>query len=315
MKGAWAYVEGGMGSISKCLATNTKSFGDRVEIYLNQQVSEIKIEKSKSGHLQTEGVLLKDGKFIKCNHVLSNCTPHVTFKKLLANYNLDKHEDKKVSSFFKRVQNLNYESGTMKINLAVKGLPNFKADPNTNQNTPMPHHRCEIHLNCENIKILDDAFKDAAIYNQGSKRPMIEMVIPSSLDPTLAPPGHHVILLFCQYFPIDRQTNEVTKQKYAETVFDSIEEYAPGFKNSIIGRDILAPYDLEQVFGLTGGNIFHGSMSLDQFYINRPVSGWSSYRTPIQGLFLAGSGAHPGGGVMGSAGRLAALECISQIGK
>ena len=146
-----------------------------------------------------------------------------------------------------------------------------------------------------------------------ARKPMIEMVIPSSLDRTLAPPDHHVILLFCQYFPIDRQTNNITKEKYADVVLDSIEEYAPGFKSSIIGRDILAPYDLESIFGLTGGNIFHGSMSLDQFYINRPASGWSNYSTPIDGLYLAGSGAHPGGGVMGSAGRLAALECISRM--
>lgn len=154
------------------------------------------------------------------------------------------------------------------------------------------HHRCTIHVNCENMKLLDDAFKDAAVLGQGSRKPMIEMVIPSSLDPTLAPAGHHVVLLFCQYFPIDRQTNNVTKVLYADRVLDSIEDYAPGFKSSIIGRDILAPSDLEQTFGLTGGNIFHGSMSLDQFYINRPVSGWSGYRTPIKSLYLAGSGTY-----------------------
>jgi phytoene dehydrogenase-like protein len=163
------------------------------------------------------------------------------------------------------------------------------------------------------MQILDEAFKDAAVRNQASRKPMIEMVIPSSLDPTLAPKDQHVILLFCQYFPMDRKTNEQTKEKYAQIVLDSIEEYAPGFKSSIIGRDILAPYDLEQIFGLTGGNIFHGSMSLDQFFINRPVSGWSNYSTPIKSLYLAGSGAHPGGGVMGSSGRLAALQCISDF--
>jgi phytoene dehydrogenase-like protein len=177
----------------------------------------------------------------------------------------------------------------------------------------MPHHQCTIHINCENMKLLDDAFQDATLLKQASRKPMIEMVIPSSLDPTLAPKGSHVILLFCQYFPIDRQTNNVTKEKYAQLVLDSIEAYAPGFKSSIVGKDVLAPFDLEQIFGLTGGNIFHGSMSLDQFYINRPASGWSGYKTPIKNLYLAGSGAHPGGGVMGSAGRLAALEFLSEM--
>jgi phytoene dehydrogenase-like protein len=163
------------------------------------------------------------------------------------------------------------------------------------------------------MQLQDMAFKDAAHLKQASRKPMIEMAIPSSLDPTLAPKGSHVILLLCQFFPIDRQTNDVTKEKYAQIVLDSIEAYAPGFKSSIVGKDILAPFDLEQIFGLTGGNVFHGSMSLDQFYINRPVSGWSGYRTPIRNLYLAGSGAHPGGGVMRSAGRLAALEFLSEM--
>lgn len=303
-----------MGSVSQCLAVNTKSFDGRVEIYVDQPVAEIQLSKSSngSGELRSSGVLLKNGKFIECKHVLSNCTPHVTFNKLLGKYNLAQDADKRVSNFFKRVQNLNYDSGTMKINLAVRGLPNFKADPSTGD-APMPHHRCTIHVNCENMQLLDEAYKDAALQNRASRKPMIEMVIPSSLDRTLAPSGHHVILLFCQYFPIDRETNHITKEKYADTVLDSIEDYAPGFKSSIVGRDILAPYDLENIFGLTGGNIFHGSMSLDQFYINRPASGWSNYSTPISGLYLAGSGAHPGGGVMGSPGRLAALECISRL--
>jgi phytoene dehydrogenase-like protein len=119
-------VEGGMGSVSKCLAANTKSFGDQIDIFLNQEVAEIKLADDSNGGLATKGVLLKDGKFIEAKTVLSNCTPHVTFNKLLANYNLNQHKDKKVSNFFKRVQNLNYDSGTMKINLAVNGLPNFK---------------------------------------------------------------------------------------------------------------------------------------------------------------------------------------------
>lgn len=313
-KGVWAYVQGGMGSISKCLAQNTKSFGDKIEIYVNQEVSEICLDQ-KGDKIKSKGVLLKNGNFIQSDYVLSNCTPETTFNQFLRKYNLKKHQDLEVANFFKRIDNIDYESGTMKINLAVNKLPNFKADPNVNENTLMPHHRCTIHINCENMKLIDDAYIEAKHLNKASSTPMIEMVIPSSLDPTLAPKGSHVILLFCQYFPIDRQTNDITKEKYAKLVFDSIEKYAPGFTNSIIGKDILAPFDLEKVFGLTGGNIFHGAMPLSQLFINRPVSGWSSYKNPIKNLYLAGSGAHPGGGVMGSAGRLAALECLSSISK
>ena len=315
-KGIWAYVEGGMGSISNCLAKNAKCFeNESIEIYLSQEVSEIVVNNIKSDSPSTNGVLLKSGKFIEAQYVLSNCTPHVTFKNLMGKYKLSDHKNESIANYFKRVNNIDYESGTMKINLAVSKLPNFKADPTLEESVPMPHHRCTIHINCENVQMIEDAFKEAKLEKKGSTRPMIEMVIPSSLDPTLAPKGSHVILLFCQYFPIDRNTNSVTKETYAQRVFDAIEAYAPGFKSSIIGQDILTPYDLEQTFGLTGGNIFHGAMPLNQLFISRPAMGWSTYTTPVKNLYLAGSGAHPGGGVMGSAGRLAALECLSSLNK
>jgi phytoene dehydrogenase-like protein len=304
-----------MGSISNCLAHNAKSFENNpIEIYLNQRVSQIVVEGSATDRPKTTGVLLDNGHFIEADFVLSNCTPHVTFTNLLDSYKLDKHVNENIAAFFKRVTNIDYESGTMKINLAVTRLPNFSADPTVDETKPMPHHRCTIHINCENVAILEEAYKDARVLGRGSRKPMIEMVIPSALDPTLAPPGCHVVLLFCQYFPIDRQTNETTRQLYAQTVLDAIETYAPGFKSSIVGAaDILTPLDLERTFGLTGGNIFHGAMPLNQLFISRPVVGWSTYGTPVENLYLAGSGAHPGGGVMGSAGRLAALECLTKM--
>jgi phytoene dehydrogenase-like protein len=305
-----------MGSISNCLAKNAKSFSNNsIEIYLSKKVSQIVIENTENSDQtpQAKGVLLENGKFIEADYVLSNCTPHVTFNRLMSSYNLSNHKNDSIRIFFKRVNNIDYSSGTMKINLAVSKLPNFTADPTQDDSVPMPHHRCTIHINCENMEILDDAHKLAIQKNKPSNTPMIEMVVPSSLDPTLAPKNAHVVLLFCQYFPIDRQTNEKTREKYAEIVFDSIEKYAPGFKSSIIGKDILTPFDLEQQFGLTGGNIFHGAMPLNQLFISRPAIEWSTYNTPIQNFYLAGSGAHPGGGVMGSCGRLAALECLSKM--
>lgn len=143
-----------------------------------------------------------------------------------------------------------------------------------------------------------------------SSRPMIELCIPSALDPGLAPPGCHVVSLFTQYTPYElaggQPWDEKARNAYADTVFDCIEAYAPGFKVSVIGRDILTPPDLERIFGLPGGNIFHGGMSLDQLYFTRPAPSYSTYQSPVPGLYLCGSGAHPGGGVMGAAGRNAA---------
>ena len=284
-----------MGSVSNCLAYNSKTYGNSVEIYTSQEVSKIVIEKQDSKN-KVKGVETKDGIFIEADYVLSNATPHVTFKNLLSGYNLDKSEDLETKTFFKRIENIKYDSGVMKINLAVSRLPNFLADPNIRLNEPMPHHQCTTHINCENMNLIDEGFQDAKFRNLPSRTPMIEMVIPSSLDKTLAPKDAHVILLFCQYFPLESEKSDLkAKERFFNSVINSIEKYAPGFKDSIIGKDILSPLDLENTFGLTGGNIFHGAMPLNQLYINRPVSGWCNYDTPISGLFMAGSSNHPGG--------------------
>ena len=285
-----------MGSVSTCLAQNSKSYGNSVEIYTSQEVSKIVLEKQNDKKNKVKGVETKDGKFIEANFILSNATPHVTFKNLLKSYDLDKSEDFETQTFFKRIENIKYDSGVMKINLAVSRLPNFLADPNVKENKSMPHHQCTIHINCENMNLIHEGFQDAKIKNVPSRTPMIEMVIPSSLDRTLAPKGAHVILLFCQYFPLESERIDPNaKERFYNSVINSIEKYAPGFRDSIIGQDILSPLDLETTFGLTGGNIFHGAMPLNQLYINRPVSGWCTYDTPISGLLLCGSGTHPGG--------------------
>ena len=182
----------------------------------------------------------------------------------------------------------------------------------------MPHHKCTIHLNCENSQLLEEAYIDATAgqQQQYSKKPMIEMTIPSSLDPTLAPPGHHVCLFFTQYTPysLNGGWTKEAKEQYAQLIFDTVESYAPGFKESIVGKEVLSPPDLEVTFGLTGGNIFHGAMSLDQLYFTRPIVGSVAGSTPmVPGLHLCGSGAHPGGGVMGAPGRLAAKAVLKEM--
>ncbi|KAL3863107.1 hypothetical protein ACJMK2_004882 [Sinanodonta woodiana] len=299
VKGAWGYVEGGMGAVSQAIANCALDHG--VEIFTEKPVSSIITKNGK-----TEGVVLEDGTEVKAKAVLSNATPKTTFLDLLPNGSLPQ-------SLLDELRQFDFTSPVTKINVAVNKIPNFVANPNSGDNTVMPHHRSTIHINCEDMQQLHEAYLEAQV-GTFSSRPLMEMVIPSSLDQTLAPPGCHVVLLFTQYTPYKlaggKQWDDQTRNQYADLVFDCIEQYAPGFKASVIGRDILTPPDLEKIFGLTGGNIFHGAMSLDQLYLNRPTTVLSNYRSPIRGLYLCGSGAHPGGGVMGAAGRLASQAVL-----
>jgi len=164
--------------------------------------------------------------------------------------------------------------------------------------------------------VVNDAYLDS-VRGQWSRRPIIEMTIPSVVDPSLAPPGSHVVLLFTQYTPYKlangRSWDEATRAEYAKMVFSQIDEYCPGFSQSIVGYECLPPPELERIFGLTGGNIFHGTMSLDQLFWTRPTAQCANYSTPIGGLYLCGSGAHPGGGVTGAPGRLAAMTVLGKI--
>ncbi|XP_072177377.1 pyridine nucleotide-disulfide oxidoreductase domain-containing protein 2-like [Diadema setosum] len=297
VKGAWAYAEGGMGAVSASIANSAKSHG--ATILTDKPVSSVLV----SGDNAACGVVLEDGTEIRSKVVLSNATPKITFLDLLPSGLLP-------AEFVQQVSSFDFKSPVTKINVAVDRLPNFAALPNKSDDTPGPNHTGTIHLNCEKTSLLNDAYDDA-VKGELPTKPMIEMCIPSSLDPTLAPPGCHVISLFTQYTPYElsggRQWDDATKDTYCDRVFDSIEAYAPGFKDSVVGRDILPPPDLERIFGLTGGNIFHGAMSLDQLYFSRPFPSCGSYRTPVRGLYLCGSGSHPGGGVMGAPGKNAAM--------
>ncbi|MED6251724.1 Pyridine nucleotide-disulfide oxidoreductase domain-containing protein 2 [Ataeniobius toweri] len=300
-KGAWGYVEGGMGGVSQAIAKAAQSYG--VDVFTEKDVGQILVDSDGAA----KGVALKDGTEIHSKVVLSNATPYVTFKNLTPKGALSEE-------FIKAIDQIDYTSPVTKINVAVDKLPNFLASP-TPDDKPGPHHQCSIHLNCENVDILEAAYKEAK-NGRPSARPMVEMTIPSVLDPTLAPSGCHAVSLFTQFTPYHIEGKEWTEQDreaFADTVFDWVEQYAPGFKTSIVGRDILSPPDLERIFGLTGGNIFHGSMSLDQLYLARPLPSLSDYRSPLKGLYLCGSGCHPGGGVMGSPGWNAALTVISDL--
>lgn len=296
MRGAWAYVEGGMGALSEAIASSATAHG--ASIFTEKTVASVQV--SSGGRVQ--GVVLQDGSEVRSRVVLSNASPQSTFLKLTPQEWLPEE-------FVQRISQLDTQSPVTKINVAVNRLPNFLAAPNTPRGQPLPHHQCSTHLNCEDTLRIHQAFEDA-VDGLPSHRPIIELCIPSSLDPTLAPPGCHVISLFTQYTPYTlaggKAWDELERNTYADRVFDCIEAYAPGFKGSVVGRDILTPPDLERIFDLPGGNIFHCAMTLDQLYFARPVPLHSSYRCPLPGLYLCGSGAHPGGGVMGAAGRNAA---------
>ncbi|XP_053548532.1 pyridine nucleotide-disulfide oxidoreductase domain-containing protein 2 [Bombina bombina] len=302
-KGSWGYVEGGMGMVSNAIAKAATSYG--AEIHTDKVVEQIMVDDKGKAN----GVILEDGTEVQSKLVLSNASPNHTFLKLTPTERLP-------DDFIKMISQFDTKSPVTKINVAVDRLPNFLAAPNTADGQPMPHHQCSIHLNSEDMQLLNEAYGDAC-KGKPSSRPMIELCIPSSLDPTLAPPGYHVISMFIQYTPYTLseglQWNDEQRNSLADRVFDWVEKYAPGFKSSVIGRDILTPPDLERIFGLSGGNIFHGSMSLDQLYFARPIPSFPNYRSPVSGLYLCGSGAHPGGGVMGAPGRNAAFTALQDL--
>ncbi|EEC69728.1 hypothetical protein OsI_39233 [Oryza sativa Indica Group] len=302
-RGVWAYVEGGMGSVSSAISKAALEAG--VEIVTNAEVSQISVHHT-SGKVQ--GIVLADGTEVLTSVVLSNATPYRTFVDLVpANVLPD--------NFLSAIKTADYSSATTKINVAVDRLPQFSCCKDFNPEGG-PEHMGTIHIGSESMEEIDLAYREAA-NGVSSTRPVIEMTIPSVLDKTISPPGQHVINLFVQYTPYKLsegswQDSNVRKS-FAERCFSLIDEYAPGFSSSVVGYDMLTPPDLEREFGLTGGNIFHGAMGLDSLFLMRPAKGWSDYRTPVKGLYLCGSGAHPGGGVMGAPGRNAASVVLEDL--
>jgi phytoene dehydrogenase-like protein len=299
-RGVWGYVRGGMGSLSNAIASAARQAGARIET--GRAVASIRVSDGRA-----TGVVLDDGTEIAARAVLSSADPHVTFLKLLPAGCLPE-------PFRERIEHLDFASAVTKINVALERLPSFRALPG---HEPAPQHRGTVHI-VTTLEEIESAYLDA-LAGKASARPIIEMTLPSALDPGLAPPGKHVLSLFIQYTPYRLAAGSWDdpgrKDELADRVFAIIEEYAPGFTNSVIARDVLSPLDLERIFGLTGGNIFHGAMGLDQLFWLRPAAGWSRYRTPVPGLYLCGSGAHPGGGVLGAPGRNAAQVAMRDLAR
>ncbi len=292
-RGVWGYVQGGMGGLTQALAAAAGDLG--VDIRCNADVTQIVVQDDR-----VRGVVLKDGADYSARVVASNADAHITFHKLL---------DPKLlpPDFAAAVDRISYDSASLKINVALAELPDFKAVPGVQAG---PHHRGTIHI-CPDQDYIERAFDDAK-YGVPSKQPILECTIPSVVDPSVAPPGRHLMSMFIQYAPYKLRgaTWDELREPFADRCFDLLNEYAPNFKRSVLARQVLTPLDLERVFNLTGGNIFQGAMPLHQLFAFRPVPGYADYRTPIRGLYLCGAAAHPGGGVMGAAGANAARAIL-----
>jgi phytoene dehydrogenase-like protein len=286
-----------MGALTQAMARSAQAAG--VEIRCNASVCEIV-----TANGRVTGVRLETGEEIAAKRIASGADAHVTFEKLLRPADLPRE-------FREAVSRIDYSSASMKINLAVSELPDFTCLPGKSE--VGPQHRGTIHVGCT-LDYLERAYDDAK-YGRPSERPIVEMTIPTSVDRTLAPPGHHILSLFVQYAPYNLAPGlswGKLKEEFADRCIAEIARYAPNVSASIVHRQVLSPVDLERIYGLTGGNIFQGAMPLHQLFSLRPVAGWSDYRTPVAGLYLCGSAAHPGGGVMGAAGRNAAHEMLRE---
>src|SRR5437016_5203329 len=283
---SWGFARGGTGAISNAIADAAREAG--VEIRTKTPVAKIL---TKNG--RARGVALQDGEELSAQVVSSSVDPHLTFEKFL-------EPDELPADFLEGVRRYKFRGSSGKVNLALDALPNFKCLPG-----PGAHLRGAISIS-PGMEYMERAYDDAK-YGHYSRRPYIDMVIPSVTDPSVAPPGKHVLSCFVQYAPykLAEGTWDEQREAFGDNVINTIAEYAPNIKDIIIGRQILTPLDLEREFGLTQGNIFQGELSLEQLFFLRPVAGWAYYRTPVRNLYMCGSATHPGGGIMGANGRLA----------
>jgi len=294
-RGVWGFVRGGMGAVSEAMAASAKSRG--AVIRTGAAVERVLVRDGRAA-----GVVLEGGEEITAKLVASNLDPRLTFLKLVEERVLP-------DEFVHAIRRYRCEGTSCKINLALSGLPDFLALPGS----PGPQHRATMHI-CPSMEYIERAWDDAK-YGSPSRSPLIEMTIPTMYDASLAPEGRHIMGIFLQYAPykLRHGTWDEMREPFGDRVIELIAEYAPNIRSIIVERQVLTPLDLERRFGITGGNIFHGEMSLDQMFVMRPVAGSAQYRTPLAGLYLCGSGAHPGGGVMGAPGYNAAREILRDV--
>jgi phytoene dehydrogenase-like protein len=293
---AWGIPRGGTGAVAEAIASSARNLG--VEIRVEAPVSKILVKGGKAA-----GVVLENGDEIRAKTVASSVDPHVTFIKLL--------ESKHVpDDFLEYIRRYKYRGSSGKVNMALDGLPTFDGLPK------------DMHLRAADISIspdsdyLERAYDDAK-YGDFSKEPFCEICIPTTVDPTMAPPGKHMMSVFVQYAPYELKKglkwDEKHREAFGDAVVNAIAKYSPNLKDLILHRQTVSPLDMEQEYGLTGGNIFQGELTLEQLFMMRPAPGWAQYRMPLKKLYMCGSGAHPGGGIMGAPGRMAALEMLKDF--
>ena len=293
--GVWGHAVGGMGAITQAMACAAGEHGVRIDV--GSEVREVLVEKSRAA-----GVVLKDGTAIRAHAVVANVNPQMLFQALVP-------QDALPAAAARRMKAWKAGSGTFRMNVALSRLPEFSALPGVGD-----HHTAGIIL-APSLAYMDQAYRDC-VTSGWSREPIVEMVFPSTLDDSLAPPGAHVASLFCQHVVpefADGASWDKHREAVADLMIDTVEAYAPGFKASVIARQSLSPLDLERMFSLPRGDIFHGAMTLDQLFSARPMLGYADYRMPIPGLYLCGSGAHPGGGVTGAPGHNAAQAVIADL--
>lgn len=294
-QGVWGHAVGGMGSITQAMAKAARQQG--VEILTNSEVKQVNIEYGKA-----IGVELKSGESLAAKTIASNLNPALLFSKLVSDHLVP-------NEFKRRISNYKNGSGTFRMNVALDGMPQFTCL--TTQARASEDHLTGGIIIGGTSDYIDAAYLDAR--TQGwSTQPIVEMLIPSTLDEGLAPSGKHVASLFCQQFDPDMDWDR-HREEVADLIIATVNKYAPGFSDLVLGRQIMSPLDLQRTFGLVKGDIMHGHLSLDQMFSARPMLGYGNYRTPIKGLYQCGSGTHPGGGVTGAPGHNAAKEILRDL--
>jgi phytoene dehydrogenase-like protein len=292
---SWGFSRGGTGAISNAIASAARESG--AEIRTEAPIAKIIVRKGRA-----DGVVLENGDEFQADVVSSSVDPRLTFTRFI-------EPDALPDEFLEEVQRYKFRGSSGKVNLALDALPDFKCLPGAGA-----HLRGAISIS-PSVEYMERAYDDAK-YGNFSRRPYIDMVIPTLTDPSVAPPGKHILSCFVQYAPYKLRPGlnwDEQREAFGNNVIDTIAEHAPNIKNIILHKQVLTPLDLERDFGLSEGNIFQGELSLEQLFFLRPVPGWAQFRTPIKNLYICGSAAHPGGGIMGAPGRLAALEMLKDM--
>ncbi len=293
---AWGIPKGGTGAVAAAIASAARAAG--AEIRTSAPVAQVRVRDGRA-----TGVMLESGEEIEATSVLASTDARRTFLGLLPAGTLE-------PAFEAEVRRFRFRGSSGKVNLALDGLPSFTSLPG-----PGEHLRGAISFS-PSLEYMEQAYDDAKS-GRFSRRPYVDVVIPTLVDPTMAPPGKHVMSCFVQYAPyhLAEGTWDEQREAFGDTVVDVLAERAPNIRELILHRQVVTPLDMERDIGLTEGHIFQGELSLEQLFFNRPVPGWSRFRTPVRGLWLAGSSAHPGGGIMGAPGRLAALAVLAEWGR